>query len=294
MGAGSGDVTLNHTGPAPSRPLLRYHGGKWRLAPWIIANFPPHRVYVEPFGGAASVLLRKPRSYSEVYNDRDEEIVNVFRVVREHGNALARAILWTPFARDEFTAAYEPTNDPIERARRLVVRAHLGFGSTGATSRNRTGFRSNVTRSNTTPAKDWLGQPASIRACARRFRGVVIDNRAAEDVVAQFDAIDTLFYCDPPYVADTRKGDSRFSCYRHEMTDVDHENLAAQLAGIRGMAVISGYHGALYDRLYADWNRVECKAFADGAAPRVEVLWFNAAAWKARRDESPLFAEPRP
>jgi len=66
----------------PARPVLRYHGGKWKLAPWIIAQMPPHRIYVEPFGGAASVLMRKSRVYAEVYNDRWDSVVNVFRVLR--------------------------------------------------------------------------------------------------------------------------------------------------------------------------------------------------------------------
>lgn len=64
------------------RPALRYHGGKFRLAPWLLQFFPPHGCYVEPFGGAAGVLLRKPRVYAEVYNDLDGDIVNFFRVLR--------------------------------------------------------------------------------------------------------------------------------------------------------------------------------------------------------------------
>ena len=70
------------TAAAPTRPVLRYHGGKFRLAPWILTFFPRHTVYVEPFGGAAPVLLQKERLGAECYNDLDGEVVNLFRVLR--------------------------------------------------------------------------------------------------------------------------------------------------------------------------------------------------------------------
>lgn len=98
----------------PGRPVLRWHGGKWLLAPWIISHFPPHRVYVEPFGGAGSVLLRKPRSYAEIYNDLDDDVVSMFRVLRsERAGELVANIIHTPFARSEFEAAYRETEDPL-------------------------------------------------------------------------------------------------------------------------------------------------------------------------------------
>ena len=73
--------------PIPWRPALRYHGGKWRLAPWIIGHFPAHKIYCEPFCGAASVLLRKPRSRIEIINDLDSEVTNLFQILRDPEHA---------------------------------------------------------------------------------------------------------------------------------------------------------------------------------------------------------------
>lgn len=77
------------------RPLLRYHGGKWKLAPWIINHMAEHKTYVEPFGGGGSVLIRKPRAYAEVYNDLDGDVVNLFRVARDRGEELRQALALT-------------------------------------------------------------------------------------------------------------------------------------------------------------------------------------------------------
>jgi len=130
-----------------TRPVLRYHGGKWRLAPWVIEHFPYHKVYVEPFGGAASVLMQKERAYAEVYNDLDGEIVNVFRVLRkpEQAERLAYLLAFTPYAREEFVLSYEPSDEPIEQARRTIVRSYMGYSSDAATRTVKTGFKSDAT-----------------------------------------------------------------------------------------------------------------------------------------------------
>jgi DNA adenine methylase len=262
---------------SPSRPIIRYHGGKWKLAEWIISHFPPHRIYVEPFGGGGSVLLRKPRSYAEVYNDLDGEMVNLFRVARDRGEELAQALELTPFARAEFEQAYDPSGDEIEQARRTVARGFMGFGSAGASGQS-TGFRSNSNRSGTTPAHDWMNYPDCLREVIQRLRGVVIENRDAIEVMQQQDSDRTLHYVDPPYVHVTRHMRGRAPAYKHEMTDEQHEALAGTLRGLAGMVLVSGYRCELYDRLFDGWGRVECAAHADGARDRVEVLWLNDAA----------------
>lgn len=253
------------------RPMLRYHGGKWLLAPWIVSHFPQHRCYVEPFGGAASVLLRKPRSYAEVYNDLDGELVNLFRIVRDHGEELREKLQNTPFARDEFALSYLlETEDLMEQARRTVVRSFMGFGSNA--HNKKTGFRANSNRSGTTPAHDWANYPNALASIIDRLRGVCIENKDAKDVMLQHDGATTLHYVDPPYMAETRNvGDD----YRHEMDHAQHIELAEFLNKLKGMVVLSGYPSDAYDMLYNGWACVNRKALADGARKRTECLWMR-------------------
>lgn len=267
-----------------TRPVLRWFGGKWRLAPWICDHLPRHRVYVEPYGGAASVLLRKARSYAEVYNDLDADVVNLFRVLRSDRAAdLIRLVELTPFARDEFEASYLPSDDPVEAARRLIARSFMGFGSTASNAGSRTGFRPACNRAGTTPAHDWADYPPALAAIVERLRGVVIENRPALDVMAQQDGPETLHYVDPPYVHATR-GKARkqsgrpYNVYVHEMEDAEHEAMIDALLNLEGMVVLSGYDCPLYQRRLAGWTRVDRAARADAALARVESIWISPRA----------------
>lgn len=242
------------------------------LAPWIISHFPAHRIYVEPFGGGGSVLLRKSRSYAEVYNDLDDEIVNLFLMARDRGEELRERLRLTPFARSEFLLSYHRADDVMERARRTVVRAYMGFGS-AAVSGEISGFRATSYRAG------WANFPDALVHIVDRLQGVVIENRDALHVLQQHDKQDTLHYVDPPYVHSTRSGKTRGTSsrksYRHELSDAQHAALADTLRRLDGMVVISGYPSPLYDDLYGDWQRVERAAMADGARRRVEVLWLS-------------------
>lgn len=268
---------------AVTRPALRYHGGKFRLAPWVLQFFPPHLAYLEPYGGAASVLLLKPRSPAECYNDLDDRIVSFFRVLRDPVQAaeLQRRCALTPYARVELEWSFGEGIDEIDAAHRLVVRSFMGHGSDSATRTTRTGFRARLTDGRALPSAEWSTWSDSIPAFRDRLAGVLLENDDAVRCIDRMDSPSTLIYCDPPYVHSTRSALSRKSSttngYRHEMTDDDHVQLAERLLRCKGMVVVSGYPSPLYEDLFVDWIRYERRHVADRAAMRTEVVWINPA-----------------
>lgn len=275
----------------PTRPVMRYHGGKYRLAPKIIAHFPEHRRYVEPFGGAASVLMRKPSVECEVYNDLDGELVNVFRVLRDPvlKEQLRIAATLTPYARDEYEESYRAATDPVEQARRTVFRAYASFGGCGQ-RRYRTGMRPAMGGRGNRPELDWRGWPSQIPAFHERLSRVMIENVDAIELIGKYDRADTLFYIDPPYPHSTRsmvRTASHFH-YAVEMSDDDHRRLRSVLGVLRAAVVVSGYACPLYDNeLYAGWERHELRALANGGAERVEILWIKPAGVEMPMPRSP-------
>lgn len=272
-------TTLADT-PPPGRPVIRYHGGKYKVRGWIVSHFPPHRIYVEPFGGAASILLAKPRArLADIYNDLDGEVVHLFRVLRDRTMSaeLERQLRLTPYAREEFEGSYVVSDDPIERARKLVIRAYMGFGSSGTQSHQRTGFRAKTRNSRTSSAQDWQNYPDALAAITERLQGVIVENRPALEVIAANNSPVTLLYCDPPYVHSTRSMHHRSCHYNHEMSDDDHRELAGALRSFQGMVALSGYRSPIYEALYGDWACVEKATWADGHKARTETLWMNPA-----------------
>lgn len=264
-------------------PLIRYHGAKFRIAHWIISQMPNHVCYTEAFGGAAGVLLQKPRSYAEVYNDLDGDIVNLFRVMRDSSSRekLIEQLVLTPYAREEFENAWKSTTDDIERARRLIIRAQMGFGSAGAT-KGITGFRIDTKRQYGTAQSLWATYPEQLAMIGQRLSGVLIENRPAIQILKDHDAETTLHYVDPPYVHDTRYAGAKTGrVYRHEMNDDQHAELLETLLGLKGMVMLSGYQSDLYDDVLTGWKKLEIKARISsgrGTDTRTECLWMNPAA----------------
>jgi DNA adenine methylase len=263
---------------AIARPALRYHGGKWRLADWIIGHMPAHHCYVEPFGGGGSVLIQKPPVPVEVYNDLSGRVVNFFRVLREQPDALIVAVALTPYSRQEMALAREPSDDPLEAARRFFVLSWQGRG--GPTARWNTGwrFQREIIKRNST-VKDW-NELDRLLAVAGRLKQVQIECDDALAVIRRYDTPATLFYCDPPYLQETRSkwGAKNGAAYDHESSPALHRDLAATLHAAQGMAIVSGYPSADYADLYPGWRRVSCTARTDhNSAPAIECLWLSPA-----------------
>lgn len=270
-----------------SRPISRskkkiafgWYGGKYSHLDWLLPLLPQCHHYCEPFGGSAAVLLNRPPSPIETYNDLDGEVVNFFRVLREQKEHLVEVIGLTPFSREEFHIACQPLEKGVsnlERARRFFIRARqvrTGLAQTASLGRwanckntSRAGMSGVVSR--------WLGSIEQLPGIAERLLRVQIENRPALEVIALYDSPQTLFYCDPPYVHQSR-GDAK--AYGYEMTDGDHVRLAAGLSKIKGQCVLSGYHNDLYNDLYKDWRRIEAPAKHCHSVKktRQEVLWIN-------------------
>lgn len=245
------------------------------MAEWIISYFPAHGLYVEPFGGAGSVLMQKPRAQGEIYNDLDGDIVNVFRVLRnaEQAKELERLCRLTPFAYEEYQNAYENSDDPVERARRVIFRSFASIGSDGVSRRN-SGFRGlKNNETSATAAQEWSRWPDAIGCFVKRLQNVMIEHRDAMRLLDMYDRPETLFYVDPPYVMSTRSKSSVL--YSNELTDDEHVKLAERLTTLVGMVVLSGYSSPLYDQLYAGWRKVSKKATAQNGKGRTECLWLS-------------------
>ena len=261
------------------RIVFGWYGGKFSHLDWLLPLLPNTHNYCEPFSGSGAVLLNRTPSKVETYNDIDGELVNFFKVLRDQPEELTRMISLTPFSREEFHKAISGSLarlGDLERARRFYVRARqarTGLAQTATLGRwancrdtSRAGMSGVVSR--------WLGGIDALPEIGERLMRVQIENRPAVDVIRTYDSKDTLFYCDPPYLHDTR-GDSK--AYGFEMDESEHIDLAGALLSCKGKVAISGYRNALMDKLYKGWKRFDAspKNCHSVKQVRQECLWMN-------------------
>ncbi|MEY4530168.1 MAG: hypothetical protein RLZZ156_889 [Deinococcota bacterium] len=256
-----------------------WYGGKFSHLDWLLPLLPESTHFCDIFGGSAAVIINRIPSAIETYNDLDGELVNFFRVLRNQKDALIEVIGLTPFSREELTLACQKhTSDTteLERARRFFVRARqtrTGLAQTASPGRwahclltSRAGMAGAVSR--------WLGSVEALPLIAQRLLRVQIEHAPALEVIERFDSKETLFYCDPPYLHETR-GDSK--AYGFEMSDAEHEALARRLNQVQGKVAVSGYNSQMYQDLYCHWycTTAPSKTIHSVKQERTELLWTN-------------------
>jgi len=260
------------------RPPIKYPGAKWSLADWIIGEMPPHKAYLEPFFGSGAVFFNKEPSRYETINDLDGLVVNFFKVCRDCPDQLARAINLTPFSREEFMSIQEVaageeiqlTGDPVEDARRFVVRCCQGFGSKLA---DRVGWKNTKRPTGPNNAAIWSQIPETIYEAAARLKNAQIENTDAVQLIKASDDPECLIYADPPYLGDTR---GRKRIYRLEMLDeAHHAELLDALISHSGPVIISGYDCRLYNERLAGWRKETHVGRSNSGAKRRETIWLN-------------------
>lgn len=268
----------------PDRPALRYYGGKWLIGKWIISHFPSHQSYIEPCGGAASVLLQKDRSALETYNDLDGSVVNFFRVLRDEPDALIHSLNWTPWAREEYEMSLQTDGRPIENARRFWVWCWMGIGGKWG------GWRS-ITSPDSRNGVAWPQDTINLdhlKKVAERFRGVQIEHIDSMECVRKYANDESLIYIDPPYLPETRERPGR---YAFEWTEGQHIEAAEVLRNCKGSVVISGYACPLYADLYEayGWTRRDRESATNGGGKRVESLWLSPQSVSRAMNDLPIF-----
>ncbi|WP_099081867.1 MULTISPECIES: DNA adenine methylase [Desulforamulus] len=255
-------------------PVLKYPGSKWKLADWIVSHLPKHTTYLEPFFGSGAIFFNKIPSKVETINDIDGNVVNLFRVIREKPEELARLVEFTPWARDEYYLSYEKSGDLLEDARRFLVRCWQAWG---VSTNRKTGWRSDIkgrSDSGYSCPKQWTSVPQRIIQCANRLRQAQIENEHFSKLIPRYALPNVLIYCDPPYPVSTKSQ----KLYAHEMTDTEHLNLLDLLDRHPGPVLLSGYACHLYDTRLQHWERRTTKALAEGGREREEILWINPIA----------------
>ncbi len=258
---------------------MPYYGGKQTTAGAIVALFPPHRMYVEPYAGGLSVLLAKPVEPIEVVNDLDRDLVNFWRVLRDHPEELLTACELTPHAVSEFEDDFTIDGDDLERARRVWVRLTQGRSA----HLLKTGWRHSL-GADTAPGVSMPGYLEGYRKrllpAAARLKHVTLECRPALEIIDRYSTPGTLLYVDPPYLGTTRNSTG----YRHDMLgEQAHVDMLEALRRTEADVVLSGYASPLYDDMLAGWHRHEMGTRTQ-AADRVEVVWANSA------DDSALFS----
>jgi len=259
----------------------------------IVSRLPDCRRYCEPFGGGASILLARTPVELEVYNDLNEDLFHFFTVLADPRlfAEFYRRVIFLPYSRqiyNHYRKTWQDTENPVERAAKWFVVAAQSFGGHFAHSWGRAVTKS--CRSMVGTCSTWQSRLDRLPLIHARLARVQIENLDWRECLEAYDTPETLFYCDPPYIASTRKHEF----YAHEMSEADHEELVSRLLEVKGLAAVSTYPHAIYRKLArAGWREHRFRTACHAAArTRVTGIQGKSAATRMQPRTEVLYVKP--
>lgn len=287
----SAGVTISGVKKTP----LIYYGGKTRSAEWVCRYISEisHKTFVDVFGGGGGIFFAKGPSDVDVYNDVGN-VSNFFKVLREKGDMLYRSLYFTLYGREDFKFCSEnwerfmrEEND-LEWARCWYVQIMQSF-------KHQEDDGSFLVSKDVNSASTFSHHVDDLFYVVKRLRNTIIENHDFRHIMVDYDKDDTLFYCDPPYVSESRSDGGKG--YRNEMSESDHNELLDLACSCKAKVIISGYASDLYDDrlVHPYWERVEKTArqgihnSKQNVGTRTEVLWVKqhaAGLWTGKKEEN--------
>ena len=257
--------------------ILQYPGKKNSIANWVISHFPQNyqsMTYLEPFFGSGCIFFRKERSAVETINDLDNEIFNLFLQIRDNPEELMMLLMNTPWSRAEYDLAFVKTENPVEQARRCLVRFWFAIA---ANLRTKNSMRFEILRNSGALTRFHQSLPEIIMLASERLKHnkksiVQIENRNVFELLPKYNCENVFMYLDPPYMPETRK---KKKVYKHELTSDEHEELLKLICQSKAKIIISGYRSELYTHYLNGWRLEQTTAKDQAGNNRTECIWMN-------------------
>ncbi len=272
------------------KKLFNYYGGKHYVLKHLLPLIPPNEIYVEVFGGGASLLWNKEESKIEVYNDINPLLTNLFNIIKNSSTfeEFKYKLQTIQYNRETFLKAREKVRSYLKNIKNnqktiwnnsinqnkneLSVDLAINFFTSIIMSYNGAGqyYSQGVKKiqklENVKKQIDWFHH---------RLKNVVIENKSFEELIPIYDDKETFFYLDPPYLQSTRR---KISVYAFEMEKMQYRKLIDLLLNIKGKVILSCYYSSIFDILVKkDWKRKDfvVKSPVRKEGKSVETILFN-------------------
>jgi DNA adenine methylase len=262
------------------KALVKYPGGKSYLCNWIISLFPKNyenMIYVEPAVGGGSIILNKKPSTTEVINDINDNLINIYYAIKLCFNEFVNQLKFLTYDEETFKEALINSNLPFDDLIDAAVNEYTLLRiSRGALKKN---FAySNRLRNNLPGDQNaWETSIDNLYNIRERLKNVEVKNRDFREILSKYTNENTFIYIDPPYMKSTRVSKD---IYDHEFSERDHQDLLGLIIDSKISILISGYSSNLYNTKLKDWNRHQKIVISNSGQTKTkgfktEILWAN-------------------